>query len=224
MQKLTMPFTAQMMLSGYKNAKYLAHWGYAHYGVDISTIQGNAGSDHKIYASGTGKVVLAGLDNNVGNCVAVQYDDCYNHKTGKTCSLVARYMHLASIAAKVGQAVTAGTVLGVEGNTGTTDPHLHIEFDTDCQWPAYSPQVKGGTVIRKGTDSTVNPSYILHVGTGQKIVAPTYNPAWLNAEDYTIPALMPPATDYKALYDKERDKRTYIAGQLRTLLAVAEEN
>ena len=187
MQYLIMPFKSQMMLCGYKNNEYLKYWKYAHFGVDISTIQGNAGDDHAIYASGDGRVELVGRDNAVGNVVVVTYPDCYNHKTKKSCNLVARYMHLSSINVKAGQVVKQGDILGAEGNTGTGDYHLHIEFDTDTKYPAWSPQVKGSNIIKKGCDSTVNPSYIFHVGAGQKIVTPTYNPAWLNSEDRTIP-------------------------------------
>ena len=60
MQKLIMPFQSQMMLCGYKNAQYRKHWGYEHYGVDISHHTGGAGEDHTIYASGSGTHVAAG--------------------------------------------------------------------------------------------------------------------------------------------------------------------
>ena len=214
MQKLTMPFYRQMMLCGYKNSEYLKHWKYNHFGVDISTIQGGAGSDSNVYASGDGEVVITGYDSGVGNTICVVYKDCYNHETGRCCDLTARYMHLASISVKAGQKVKQGEKLGVEGNTLTGDFHLHLEFDTDTQWPAYSPQVKGGNIIRKGTDTTVNPSFVLHLGAGQEIVKPTYNPAWLNSEDFVIPKLDEP--DYKKLYEEavsRLDKiKNYVAG------------
>lgn len=206
MQKLLMPFKSQMMLCGYKNQNYRKHWGYDHYGVDISTIQGGAGSDHNIYASGAGQVLACGWDNSGGNVVVVLYPDVYNHATGKSRDLVARYMHLAGITAKKGQAIRTGDVLGAEGKTQTGDYHLHIEFDTDTKWPCYSPQVGSkddklsiaqGNILMKGTDSTMNPSYIFYVGQGQRVVPPTYNPAWLNPEDKDIPSL--PAEDGDAL-------------------------
>lgn len=198
MQKLIMPFCSQMMLCGYKNTRYTAAHGYLHYGIDVSTIQGAAGSDHTVYASGEGKIIACGFDNSGGNVVVMVYPEAYNHKTAKYCDLVARYMHLASIAVKAGQTVRQGDVLGVEGNTQTGDYHLHLEFDTDTKWELYSPQVSSaddkktaaqGNILKKGTDSVVNPSYVLHLGKGQQIVKPTYNPAWLNPEDYTIPTL-----------------------------------
>lgn len=198
MQRLTMPFQSQMMLCGYKNPRYRQHWGYDHYGVDISTIQGGAGSDHNIYASGAGQIVACGWDNSGGNVVVAVYPDAYNHATGKSRDLVARYMHLAGIAVTSGQTIRAGDVLGVEGKTQTGDYHLHLEFDTDTKWAVYSPQVSSkddkqtaaqGNILMKGTDSTVNPSLIFYLGEGQRVVPPTYNPAWLNPEDKVIPML-----------------------------------
>lgn len=220
MQKLLMPFQSQMMLCGYKNPNYRKHWGYDHYGVDISTIQGGAGSNHNIYASGAGQVVACGFDNSGGNVIVVIYPDAYNHYTKKSCDLVARYMHLASITAKKGQAVRVGDVLGVEGKTQTGDYHLHIEFDTDIKWSCYSPQVSSkddtqsaaqGNILMKGTDSVVNPSHIFHLGDNQKIVPPTYNPTWLNPEDKIIPAL--PTEDNEVLYKRISDLESELADE-----------
>lgn len=193
MQKLSMPFRRQMMLCGYKNARYRSHWGYPHYGVDISTIQGGAGDDPTVYAGGSGTVLAAGRDNSLGYGLAVLYPEVYNHKTGRVQSLVARYMHLRSISVKAGQKVTRGEKLGVEGKEGTGDYHLHLEFDSDVTlgYAVWSPQVSSGhTFWKKGLDSTVNPSHVLHIGEGQTVVEPTYNPAWLNPEDLTLPKLL----------------------------------
>lgn len=210
MQRLIMPFKRQMMLCGYKNAEYKKHWGYHHYGVDISTIQGSAGTDPTVYASGNGIVTAAGMDDRLGYGVCVFYPDTYNRQSGQSADVTARYMHLRSVMVKVGDAVKPGTALGVEGKEGTKDYHLHLEFDTDVKYPQYSPQVKGGMFWKKGVDTTVNPSHLLHVGEGQVIVEPTYNPAWLNPEDFTIPAL-PVELDYKALYEAAAGKLEKIA-------------
>lgn len=211
MQKLILPFKRQMILAGYKTAKYLSYWGYHHYGIDISTIQGNAGTDPKIYGSGNGTVVGAGFDNSAGNVVIVVYPSCLNHRTGRVQDLVARYMHLATIAVKTGDAVNTGKVLGVEGNTKSSNYHLHIEFDTDTKWPTYSPQVSKlddhlprsqGNFLMKGTDTTVDPSFIFHK-TAQNVIVPTiYAPTWLNPQDNTIPlipAVITPPVDESAL-------------------------
>lgn len=205
MQRLLMPFKSQMMLCGYKNAEYLKYWGYPHYGVDISTIQGQKGKDPTVYASGHGVVLLAGWDERLGGALCVFYPDAYNHETGKSENVVARYMHLASVVVKTGDAVKVGDKLGVEGKEGTGDYHLHLEFDTDIKYPAYSPQVANSSFWKKGTDSTWNPSSVLYVGEGQEIVKPTYNPAWLNPEDMAIPPV-PVELDYKAMYIKAKAK------------------
>lgn len=234
MQKLIMPFKVQMMLCGYKNQNYRKHWGYDHYGVDISTIQGNAGSDRNIYASGSGRVVACGFDNSGGNVVVVIYPDAHNHATGKSCDLVARYMHLASITTKKGQDVRVGDVIGVEGKTQTGDYHLHLEFDTDTKWALYSPQVSSaddkktvaqGNILIKGTDSTVNPSHIFHVGLGQRIVTPTYNPTWLNTEDKAIPALSSDDTAplHRRIEELETELKTTKSGIVQDLQQLADK-
>lgn len=208
MQRLTMPFTRCMMLCGYKNPEYTKRWGYLHYGVDISTHQGGASDDHRILASGVGTVMVAGKDSRLGYGVAILYKDVYNHQTGESVNVVARYMHMKSLAVMTGDTVQVGTVIGEEGKEGTTDYHLHLEFDTDTTpaYAAWSPQVAGtGGFWKKGVDSTVNPSYLLHVGPGQSLADPTYNPAWLNAEDFTIPELQSPGDYAEQLAELEKE-------------------
>lgn len=220
MQRLLMPFKKQMMLCGYKNAEYLAYWKYPHYGADISTIQGGAGDDHTIYASGEGIVVAVGKDNSLGYGIAVLYKGCLNHKTGKCCDLIARYMHMPSVYVTKGQAVKAGDKLAPEGKEGTGDYHLHLEFDVDTSYPCYSPQVSSGHAFWfKGTDSSVNPSLVLHIGAGQEIVKPTYNPAWLNAEDFIIPAVPAAETVLKADYDALQAKYDALVASIKNLIA-----
>lgn len=221
MQKLLMPFKSQMMLCGYKNAEYKKHWGYPHYGVDISTIQGQGGEDPTVYASGNGIVLLAGWDEKLGGALCVFYPEAYNHETGKYADLVARYMHLAFVAVKTGSAVRPGDVLGIEGKEGTADYHLHLEFDTDIKYPAYSPQVAGSSFWKKGTDSTVNPSYLLHIGADQEIVKPTYNPAWLNTEDFVIPVIEV-EPDYREMYMSEKAKNDLIAIKINEIAEILE--
>ena len=150
--------------------------------------QGGAGEDDTVYASGAGKVVATGWDSKLGGAVCVQYDDVYNHKTGETISVIARYMHLKSVSVKTGDMVTLDTPLGVEGKEGTGDYHLHLEFDADLKYPKWTPQVSSGLSFWvRGVDSTINPSYLLHQDDFHVLVEPTYNPEWLNSEDFTIP-------------------------------------
>lgn len=188
-QNLILPFMNCKVVAGYKVAAYTAYWKYAHLGLDYKST-----GSLNVIASGNGKVVLAGLDNAVGNTVAIVYDDVYNHVTKKTQPLVARYMHLKSIAVKVNQIVKAGDVIGVEGKTGSGgwSEHLHVEFDTDTQWPEYSPQVAGSNLIKKSPagypDTTVNPSHIFHRRKDQVIVNGGQT-GWTTQADWNLPTV-----------------------------------
>lgn len=66
-----------------------------------------------------GNVVYAGWNNQgYGNLVIVEHGD---YKT--------YYAHLSSIPVSVGDSVSAGTTIGLSGNTGnSTGPHLHYEI------------------------------------------------------------------------------------------------
>lgn len=187
--KLIMPFKRQMMLCGYKNPEYFKYWGYSHDGIDVSVKQGGAGADDNIYASGRGKVVAAGKDNTLGYGIAIHYYDCES-RNGEKRDLIARYMHMQEIYVKAGDIINTGDLIGLEGKEGTSDYHLHFELDTDIEYPTYTPQVSNAhTFWMKGIDTTVNPSLWLWVDKDQVIVKPTYNPAWLNAEDFNIPEI-----------------------------------
>ena len=176
------------MVCGYKTAKYLSAWGYSHYGVDISTYQGNKVEDHTIYASGKGKVVAAGWDSKLGGALCIQYDDVYNHHTKKSCNLIARYMHMSEVLVKEGDIVDLDTPIGIEGKEGTKNYHLHLEFDTDTSFPTWTPQVSRGLSFWvHGVDSTVNPSYILHQDNDHKTLPDNWTDGWLNEVDRNIP-------------------------------------
>ena len=51
------------------------------------------------------------------------------------------------------------------GNTGASSgDHLHIEVDTDVNYPNYTPQTsKSNSVLKAGVDSTINPTMALYV-------------------------------------------------------------
>lgn len=216
MQKLIMPFRSnQMLLCGYKHPKYKQIWNFSHYGIDISAHYGKG--DTTIIASGEGKVVACGYDNSGGNVIVVQYFEAYNENTGKYADVIARYMHLSKISVTTGQTVKHGDTLGLEGNTKTTDYHLHLEFDSDTKYPCYSPQVSSaddkktaaqGNILRKGTDSSLNPVYLLHITGGQTIVPTSYANSTLVSEadkNYKIIATTAALSDtagYKVLYEK----------------------
>ena len=211
-QKLIVPFVKSMMLCGWKNARYAEAWGYPHYGIDISSIQGNAGSNHSIFASGVGTVLAAGKDDSLGYGVAILYKGCVSNKGTAETDLVARYMHMVSINVKAGDTVTVETKIGTEGKEGTEDYHLHLEFDTDTtpKYATWSPQVsKGHTFWKKGTDSTINPSLWLWQDEGRILVTPTYNPAWLNDVDKNIPTLVSKKETTPIAYDEDECEDYY---------------
>lgn len=88
-----------------------------HYGTDVV---GNGGSKQKIYAVADGTIEIAGNYSGYGNAVKI------NHNGNFT----TLYGHLSSISSslKKGDSVTAGTYLGIQGNTGRSyGVHLHFE-------------------------------------------------------------------------------------------------
>lgn len=83
-----------------------------HPGVDIRMRSGTA-----VTARGSGRITMAGVGRGWGNYVRISHGGAY---TG--------YAHLSRISVRVGQQVSAGTVLGYSGCTGLcTGPHLHFE-------------------------------------------------------------------------------------------------
>lgn len=84
-----------------------------HSGMDFSA---KVGTD--IYATGDGKVTMAGWKQGYGNCVMI--DHGYGYQT--------LYGHMSKFKVRVGQKVKRGEVIGAVGNTGkSTGPHLHYE-------------------------------------------------------------------------------------------------
>ena len=90
-----------------------------HKGIDI-----NCKGDSLLATEDNGKVVKVNQNVNTGGgkSVTVEYDRPDGSKYQTT------YMHMSEIDVKVGDAVNAGTKLGVSGNTGTrtTGEHLHF--------------------------------------------------------------------------------------------------
>lgn len=71
-----------------------------------------------IHAAAKGRVSFVGQKGAYGNVVEI------SHGNG----LVTRYAHMSRFAARVGQDVAAGAVIGAIGSTGrSTGPHLHFE-------------------------------------------------------------------------------------------------
>ena len=71
-----------------------------------------------IYAAAQGTVSFVGVKSGYGKVVEI------SHGNG----LMTRYAHMSKFAAKTGQKVDAGDVIGAIGSTGrSTGPHLHFE-------------------------------------------------------------------------------------------------
>jgi murein DD-endopeptidase MepM/ murein hydrolase activator NlpD len=84
-----------------------------HKGLDF---RGRIGAP--IHAAADGRVCFVGRKTGYGNVVEL----CHGN------GLTTRYAHMSKQQAKVGQRVSAGTVIGLIGNTGrSTGPHLHFE-------------------------------------------------------------------------------------------------
>jgi murein DD-endopeptidase MepM/ murein hydrolase activator NlpD len=93
-----------------------------HRGVDLS-----AGCGQPVFAAGPGTVSVAGWDGSgYGNRIIVDHGGGY----------ISMYGHMpdGGIRVTVGQTVTAGDQLGIEGSTGkSTGCHLHFEIRSDGQ-------------------------------------------------------------------------------------------
>lgn len=88
-------------------------WESCHPGMDIAAPMGTP-----IHAADTGTVRIAGWTGGYGNYTCIQH----------TASLSTCYGHQSKIMVTVGQTVTKGQVIGLEGSTGfSTGPHLHFE-------------------------------------------------------------------------------------------------
>lgn len=93
--------------------------GAAHRGIDLV-----AGTDKTIYAPAGGRVALSGWqsvsNHNVGFGLRVWWQN------GNQFFVVG---HLDSVAVKIGDILTEGQPLGMQGSTGTsTGPHVHFEI------------------------------------------------------------------------------------------------
>lgn len=191
-QKLILPINKAKLTASWKTTAYKNKFGYVHYGCDIvSTLY-----QRTVYASGDGVVVGCGLDNVVGNVVAVKYTGAVNHVSDKVQDIVIRYFHLASISVKPGQKVNKDVVLGQYGNTGmlVMSPHLHIEADTDTGYPLYSPTVyssnylKGRAVGANDLTMTSPVQWLYTKNSGPDFQTwTTAGDAYIRAEDKTIP-------------------------------------
>ncbi len=97
---------------GYRRDPFNGH-AAMHAGLDF---RGPVGAP--IHAAADGRVSFVGTKSGYGNVVEV------SHGNG----MITRYAHMSRFAARRGQEVKAGDVIGAIGNTGrSTGPHLHFE-------------------------------------------------------------------------------------------------
>jgi murein DD-endopeptidase MepM/ murein hydrolase activator NlpD len=96
-------------------------WAAGHHtGVDLAVPVGTA-----VHAVGAGTVVKAEWGGAYGKMVVVRHAD----------GRYSLYAHLSRIDVRTGEAVSAGSELGLSGATGNvTGPHLHFEVDTTEQY------------------------------------------------------------------------------------------
>lgn len=207
-QRLILPYRRAMIIAGYKTEIYRREWGFNHYGIDISSVQGVNQKDHTIRASGDGQVVWCKKDEpkagrSLGWAVAIRYNGCIG-RDGGVSDLIARYMHSPLVYVKQGDYVHLDDPIAVEGMEGTGSYHLHFELDTDCKYPQYSPQVATGhTGWKKGTDTTLNPSLWLWVDAGH--VQEPYNFGnrnWINTVDSNLPIAPTEKTETERLREQ----------------------
>lgn len=192
-QRLIQPLNRARVTASYKwGGAYQREFGALHYGQDMT-------GGPIVYAQGEGTVAFAGWDNVCGYVVGIVYDDCVNHFDGGHRPLVGRYYHMADVRVKKGQRVTKDTRIGTVGNTGklTTGPHLHVEFDTDTRYPAYTPTLTGhSNLLKRGLrgarDTTVDPMRVTHCkasGPDWQAIAAGYGREWVDPRDAQIPEI-----------------------------------
>ncbi len=100
-------------VSGPITSSFGPRWGRMHEGIDIS---GSSGTPIAAAASGT--VIVAGWSGGYGNLVVI------DHGNG----ISTAYAHNSSLAVRVGQTVSQGTIIAGMGTTGnSTGVHTHFE-------------------------------------------------------------------------------------------------
>lgn len=186
-QRLLLPCRKDNAITAaWKNKEYKKYWKWTHYGMDIQTT--DAGKE--VLALGDGIVMAAGVDSLFGGTVVIVYKNVYIERENQVADVTCRCYHMSKILAKVGLTVKAGDVIGIQGNTGAYSNrmgvHLHIEFDRDTAHPCYVPGIaKSGNIIKKGTDTTIDPANLFHRGAGQTARSVSYA-GWTEKKDYTF--------------------------------------
>ncbi|MBR3209570.1 MAG: peptidoglycan DD-metalloendopeptidase family protein [Bacilli bacterium] len=112
------------------NYGYRSMWGgrELHTGLDIA----GTGYGSRIYATNNGRVIIAESHYSYGNYVVIDHNNGY----------MTVYAHMSRIAARVGQVVARGDVIGYVGCTGScTGPHVHYEIWKGSKYNHINPAV-----------------------------------------------------------------------------------
>ena len=161
-QKLIYPFKTQYYTVGYKgDAPAYVSLGYStHYANDFY------GVDSTVCASGEGRIVDTNRFQYLGRTMAVQYDNVLNHNGKNIGSIIIRYSHLKEYLKTSGK-VQKGEPIAIQGadGGGAKGIHVHMEVDTDINYPMATPSENGGV------DTTLDPLSILY-RTSSQTVAP----------------------------------------------------
>ena len=111
--KVVVPIVGPYVLT----SNYGPRWGTLHAGMDFAS-----GGSPAILAATAGTVTFAAAAGSAGMMVQIDHGD----------GIVTKSMHLSRIDVRQGDAVQAGTPIGVQGNTGdSTGPHLHFQVEVN---------------------------------------------------------------------------------------------
>ncbi len=116
-------FRSPMPKAGNSVAGLNQEFGYGrgrlHTGIDLGG-HGAGNDPDAVYAAHNGKVLFTATDpgEGYGNYLDLKKPDGWS----------TRYAHLAKILVREGDAVTIGQKIGIRGNSGTKDIHLHFEL------------------------------------------------------------------------------------------------
>jgi hypothetical protein len=169
-QLLISPIRDGFITAGFDNDTYFEKNGYEHYGVDLSSV----GLTDVLSVGNCVVLGTESCDNSLGNIIVIKYDDVYIPQTGEVVSLIARYYHLLTSSAKTGDVVTVGQLLGNIDITHKWYHHVHLELDTDLDYPFNTPQVaEASSVLLKrypaDIESMIEPMDVLVLGAGQDV-------------------------------------------------------
>lgn len=184
-QKLILPINNTRITSGFKNETYRKQFGYRHFGQDMTD---KDRKDYTVWGCGNGEVLEAAYDDKTGWTLIIRYNDCIL-ADGTVRDIIQRSWHFDKLLVKKGQKISKDTRVGYYGDTGAyaEGKHLHIEFDSDVKYPAYSPSFAGNTtIIKAGTDTTIDPVKVLYVKASkpdyQSVIGSAQSNCWTNKD------------------------------------------